>query len=147
MTKYFLNGYKHGKLSNHRAHWSLRQCNEVSAFLERVKLPSEIDRPVRGLDELGHWKGVEYQSYLLYISIIVLKKIFSDEKIFHHFLSFYCAIVICSRSDQPPANYAIASSMMNDFLINFKALYGLITSRAICTIFAILWMMFGNSAH
>lgn len=125
MTKRFLTGYKSGNLSNHKAHWSVHQCNEVSAFLERVKLPSEVDRPVRGLSELAHWKGIEYQSYLLYISIVVVNKFFSDPKIFNHFLLYYCAIVICSRNDQPPRNLDIAHSMLIDFLINFKALYGI----------------------
>lgn len=93
--------------------------------MENVKLPSEIDRPVRGLNELAHWKGIEFQSYLLYVSIIVVKNFFDDPKIFNHFLLYYCAIAICMRSDQPPANYEVADSMLKDFLINFKALYGI----------------------
>lgn len=121
-----MHGFKSGNLTNHRAHWSVHQCNEVSAFLEKVKLPSEVDRKLRGLNELPHWKGIEYQSFLLYPSIVVVKKFFTDPKIFNHFLLYYCSIVICSRNDQcSSANYDVAQCMMNDFLINFKALYGI----------------------
>lgn len=80
---------------------------------------------MRGLSEIAHWKATEYKSFLLYISIVVVKKFFTDQKIFHHFLSYYCAVVICSRHDQCQENYDVAEKMLKDFLINFKALYGI----------------------
>lgn len=97
----------------------------MTAFLEGCQLPSEIDRRSRGIDELVHWKGCEYRSFLLYISIVVVKKFFTDAKIFNHFLLYYCAVVICTRYDQCPTNYDVAESMLLDFLVNFKALYGI----------------------
>lgn len=97
----------------------------MSDFLEKCKLPSEIHRPVRGLNELTHWKGTEYRSFLLYVSIVVVRKFFDDPKIFQHFLLYYCAVVICTRSDQCPDNLNIAESMFQDFLVNFKVLYGI----------------------
>lgn len=125
ITKRMLNGFKHGTLNNHKARWSISQCNEVTTFLEKCKLPSEINRPVRGLDELPHWKATEYRSFLLYLSIVVVKKFFTDRKIFQHYLLYYCAVVICTRRDQCQANYNVAEKMFLDFLINFKALYGI----------------------
>lgn len=125
ITKRLLNGFKYGNLQNHNARWSTHQQTEVSAFLESCQLPSEINRRVRGLDDLSHWKGCEYRSFLLYISIVVVKKFFSDPKIFKHFLLYYCAVVICTRNDQSLMNYDVAEKMLIDFLINFKALYGI----------------------
>lgn len=120
-----VNGFKTGKLNNHNAHWSVGQCNEVSDFIEKCKLPSEILRPARGLGDLAHWKGIEYQTFLLYISIVVVKKYFNDPKIFAHFLLYYCSVVICLRHDQCQSNYDVAEAMFNDFLTNFKTLYGI----------------------
>lgn len=125
ITKRMLNGFKYGSLNNHKARWSISQSTEVTAFLEKCKLPSEIHRQVRGLDELTHWKAMEYRSFLLYLSIIVLKKFFTDNKIFHHFLLYYCAVVVCTRNDQCSSNYDVAERMLMDFLVNWKALYGI----------------------
>ncbi|XP_055841957.1 uncharacterized protein LOC129909036 isoform X1 [Episyrphus balteatus] len=125
ITKRFLNGWKSGNLNNHKARWSIHQANEVSAFLERCKLPKEFDRPVRGLSDLAHWKGTEYRTFMLYLSIVVVKKFFVDPKISQHFLLFYCAVVICMRHDQCEESYKVAELMFKDFLINFKALYGI----------------------
>lgn len=80
---------------------------------------------MRGLNELAHWKGTEFRSFLLYTSIVVVKLFFDDPKIFQHFLSYYCAVVICTRNDQCDANYNVAHSMFKDFLTNFKTLYGI----------------------
>lgn len=120
-----ITGWKTGNLNNNRARWSVNQCNEVSAFLENCKLPSEIHRKMRGLNELAFWKGTEYRSFLLYPGIVLVKKFFDDPKIWQHFLLFYCAVVICTRNDQPSEHLNIAESMFKDFLINFKTLYGI----------------------
>lgn len=88
-------------------------------------MPSEITRPVRSLDELKFWIGKEYRTFALYIGIVVVKKFFDDRKIYEHFLLYFCAMVICMRSDQCNENYEIAKSMLQDFLQNFKILYGI----------------------
>lgn len=124
ITKRFLNGWKCGTLNNHNAKWSARQIQNVSNFLQQCKLPREIRRPARSLEHLARWKGTEFRTFLLYLSPIVLKQFFESEEITDHFLNFYCAIQICSRHDQPPENYAVARSLINDFLEGIKILYG-----------------------
>lgn len=114
-----------GTLNNYNAKWSSFQWTEVSAFMEKCKIPKEIHRRVRGLQDLRHWKGTEYRTFLLYVGIVVVRKFFTDRKIFDHFLLYFCSIVICMRSDQHAENYDIAESMLKDFLINFKSLYGI----------------------
>lgn len=75
--------------------------------------------------ELSHWKGSEYRTFLLYISIVVVNRFFTEKVVFDHFLHFYCAIVIYSRPDQCEENYSIAKSLLRDFLAGIKTLYGL----------------------
>uniref|UniRef100_A0A182PX28 Uncharacterized protein n=1 Tax=Anopheles epiroticus TaxID=199890 RepID=A0A182PX28_9DIPT len=45
----------------------------MSNFLRMLKLPSEISRKMRGLNLLQIWKASEFQSFLLYASVEVLK--------------------------------------------------------------------------
>lgn len=126
ITKRFLQGWKSGSLNNYKAKWTANEVKLVSAYLVRTKLPREIKRPLRGLEEMAHWKGTEYRSFLLYVSIVVVREFFRPEhKIYEHFLNFYCAIVICSRHDQSHGNYEIARKMLLDFLKGVKILYGL----------------------
>lgn len=124
ITKKLLQLWKNG--NNFKAKWSAGEVKQVSDFLIRTKLPREIKRPLRGLNEMAFWKGTEYRSFLLYASIVVVKEFFRPEdKIYEHFLNLYCAIVICTRHDQRAANYDVARRMLLDFLNGVKILYGL----------------------
>lgn len=85
-TRRFLTGLKNGSLSTFAAKWSVNEANEVSRFLKKCTMPSEIHRPVRGLEDLAHWKGTEYRTFLLYVILVALKKYIKSKKIFEHFL-------------------------------------------------------------
>lgn len=124
VMKRFICGWKIGNLNNKNAKWAAADINDISDFLNQLKLPQEFNRQLRGLDELPYWKGTEYRSFLFYVTPIVVREYFQSEEIYDHFMNFYCAIVICSRHDQPHRNYNIARHMLNDFLKCIKMLYG-----------------------
>lgn len=124
VMKRFICGWKIGNLNNKNAKWSAAVINDISEFLNQLKLPQEFNRQLRGRDELPYWKGTEYRSFLFYATPVVIKEYFQSEEIYDHFMNFYCAIVICSRHDQPHRNYNIARQMLNDFLKGIKLLYG-----------------------
>lgn len=124
IMKRLLNGWKAGTLNNYNARWSAKQIENISCFLKTCKLPREFKRPVRGLDHLPRWKGSELRTFLLYISVVVLKKFFESDEILDHFLNFFCAIQICMRYDQNPENYEVARCLIMDFLNGVKTLYG-----------------------
>lgn len=124
-TKRFLNGCKHGSLSNYGIKWSMREQNEVSEFLKNCRMPYEIQRTVRGLEELAHWKGTEYRTFLLYISLVVFKKFIGSQKLNDHFLLYFCAIHICSRNDQTQNNLKVARAMLLDYLDGCKKFNGI----------------------
>lgn len=124
ITKRLLNGWKSGTLNNHNAKWSGKQLDDISKFLKTCKLPREFQRPVRGLEHLPRWKGTELRTFLLYLSVIVLKKFFSSEDVIDHFLNFYCAINICIRPNQNMQNLEVARNLITDFLKGVKVLYG-----------------------
>lgn len=124
IMKRLLNGWKTGTLNNFSAKWSAKQTEGISSYLKTCKLPREFNRPVRSLDHLARWKGTEFRTFLLYLSIIVLKKSFESSEIVDHFLNFFCAIQICIRRDQDQSNYKVARCLITDFLNGVKILYG-----------------------
>lgn len=124
VTKRLLHGWKTGNLNNFDANWSSDDIRIVSEYLVKTKMPNEIVRQPRGLDEIAFWKGAEYRTFLLYCSLAIVNDLFPSKGISEHFLNFYCAIVICSRHDQPRQNYSIAREMLADFLNGVKKLYG-----------------------
>lgn len=88
-------------------------------------MPSEIQRAVRGLEDLPHWKGTEYRTFLLYVSLVIFNKFVKKRYLFDHFLLYFCSIHICSRTDQCDGNYEIARAMLKEYLEKFKQYYGI----------------------
>lgn len=130
VTKRFLQGFITGNLNNYNAKLSSSEISKISDFLALTALPLEVNRQLRGLDEIKFWKATEFRSYLLYVSPVIMEAFF-NQQIYEHYMNFYCAIVICSRHDQPTQNYGIARCMLADFLQGIKLLYslGLFTSN------------------
>lgn len=125
VTKRLLHGFKFGSLSNYDAKWSIEQRSQVSKYLVECQMPSEIHRQVRGLEDLPHWKGTEYRTFLLYISLVIFNKFVEKKQLFEHFLLYFCSIHICSRSDQCEKNYDVAKAMLKEYLEKFKSIYGI----------------------
>lgn len=125
ITKRFLKGWMEGSMKNMDTKWSAREIEIISGFLIKCKMPKEIKRKIRSLKELSFWKGTEFRTFLLYVSIVVVNRFFDKKEIFEHFLHFYCAIMICARHDQCQENYIIARSLIGDFQKGVKILYGL----------------------
>lgn len=123
VTKKFLQGWKIGNLNNFDAKWSAQDINNINSYLKSCKVPQEIHRSVRGLEELAFWKGTEYRTFLFYLSLIIVERFFDCKTIFDHFLHYYCAITICSRKDQTK-NLNVARNLLNDFLEGVKKIYG-----------------------
>lgn len=124
-TKRFLYGLKNGTLWKFSAKWSTSECNDISTFLKKCIMPSEINRPVRGLEDLAHWKGTEFRTFLLYVSLVVFKQFLNSDRIYNHFLLYFCAIHICHRSDQTNRNYDVANAMLMQYLDECKKNFGI----------------------
>lgn len=103
--------------------WNKSESDIITKTLRSQKLPIEIHRAVRGLDDLCHWKGTEFRNFLYYISIVILKDHLSNEY-YSHFLCFFCAITICSFAGyQRFLN--VAEGLLKNFVENFISLYGI----------------------
>lgn len=72
---------------------------------------------------MPRWKGTEYRSFLLYISIVVLKK-HLKKYYYEHFLLFYCAVVILNSEYFVKYLIDTADEMIKSFLNIFKSKFG-----------------------
>ena len=122
ITKKLLLGWRDGKFGTLNTKWPAITVTNLSQKLLQLKMPREIHRALRGLDCIGHWKGLEFRTFLHYVSIVVLKPFLSSD-VYEHFLSFFCAITICS-SEGHSHLLDLANMLLAHFLNHFKDFYG-----------------------
>lgn len=106
----------------YNAKWSVREKSEISKYLKSVKKPKEINRVIRGLDEMAHWKATEFRTFLLYCGIVILKK-YLPPNFYNHFLCYFCAITIFSSEFHLKDLFDAADQSMKQFLNHFKTCY------------------------
>lgn len=122
IMKKLLIGWRDGKFGTMNTKWPASTVTNLSKKLLQLRMPREIHRAIRGLDCIGHWKGLEFRTFLHYVSIVVLKPILSPD-VYEHFLSFFCAITICS-SEAHSNLVDLANMLLMHFLDHFKDFYG-----------------------
>lgn len=122
VMKRLLVGWRDGNFEKLLTKWRASDKQKVSDFLRVCKLPFEIHRSARGLDELLHWKAVEFRSFFYYLSIIILPEVMSKEP-YEHFLLLFCAITICS-SQKYSSLLDLSEQLLLHFVENFKTFYG-----------------------
>lgn len=122
-TRKFLLGWMSGKMGNSDARWSYQTQKEITSYLHSCKSPSEIRRRIRGIDEIKRWKGTEFRTFLLYVSIVVLKK-HLPQYIYQHFLLYFCGITILLSDYHLKDMIDIADNLLKTFLEHFKKIYG-----------------------
>lgn len=84
--------------------------------------PAEIQRNIRGVNELTFWKGTEYRVFLLYVGIVVLKDIL-PLNVYEHFKLLTCAITILSCESYMQF-ITIADGLIKEFLEGCIDIYG-----------------------
>lgn len=128
LMRKFLYGWKglKDKSFGLRTKWSNRDAIEISSYLESCNeyKPTEIHRKIRPLSELPRWKGTELRTFMLYMSLTVLKK-FLPDKHYKHYLLFYCSVVILGSEFHCAKMIDLADEMIKSFLTLFKSLYGI----------------------
>lgn len=123
-TKQLILGWIYGVLGNEDAKLSPYEKQQLSLYMKSIKKPFEINRPIRGIDELKHWKGTEYRTFLLYISVVALKGVFEHQYIYNHFLLYFCGVTICSSDYHLKKLSGVAEEAIKHFLEQFKIVYG-----------------------
>lgn len=117
-----LNGWRTGSMTK-RAKWSTTEKVEISEFLVKIRFPKEIHRRMRSLEFVSLWKGLEYRNFLNYVGVTLLKD-YLPEKYYHHFLTLFCAVRICS-AEKYKTLLPVAKDLFIDFINDYKNLYGM----------------------
>lgn len=110
-----------------RKKWSRDTIDRINnGILEwNQQLPRDINRKLRTLQYLSHWKATEFRSLLLYMGIVALKD-FLNENEYTHFLCLSLGIRLYScRTYVGKSNFKqIARKLLSDYCENFVKLYG-----------------------
>lgn len=121
LIKRYLAGWKDGtKAFNIK--WNNATSTKISQKLLQIKLPAEIHRPVRTLDNLAHWKGSELASFLNYIGIVVLKEELPADD-YYNFMVLFCIVTIYSTNHYRHL-FGLARSLTRHFVENYDELHG-----------------------
>lgn len=88
----------------------------------REEMPVDFHRKVRPLKCLRKWKGVEFRAMLLYVGLVVLKKVL-DQDMYDHFVCLVCAVRICS-CNRYKMYQGLAQKMFTVYIQNYITLYG-----------------------
>lgn len=122
VTKKLLHMWMSGDLA---ARLQSSDINAISEKLLSISLsqPCEFQRRIRGLKDIGNFKGTEFRTFVLYSGPYVLKDVLCKEK-YEHFLLFHVAILICSDEILCKTYTDIAQQCLVSFIENFAEIYG-----------------------
>lgn len=121
VMKRLIHGWRTGNLG-YDTKWSWQQQLQISEFLLKIKMPSEIHRDARTMKLFSSWKGLEFRNFLNYYGIVVLHN-FLPKKNYEHFLQLFCATTICS-ANKYRCHLNVAKMLYNQFITDYKKLYG-----------------------
>lgn len=107
---------------------SLLCSNDVKAINQHLiqinkTQPSEFQRRVRSLCDLGHFKGSEFRTFILYVGPVVLQHVLPPEK-YKHFMLLHVAILILCDMTLCTRYNDIAKKLLTAFVEEFGEIYG-----------------------
>lgn len=112
---------------NFRCKFSSADVNKVSEWLKESNKfsPREFTRETRSLNEMSHWKAIEFRDILLYFGLVVLKGVLQPE-MYEHFIYLFCAIriVSCELVSNDKIRL-IARKLLSDYVEMYIDIYGL----------------------
>lgn len=72
---------------------------DLDNLLTRLKVPNQLGRLSRGITERRYWKCREWENWILYYSLPLLKKFFKNTKMLKHWSLFVTALHICLQTN------------------------------------------------
>lgn len=119
-----------GKIKGYTRKWHKVTTESVSRYLLEAnnRMPTDIHRSVRGLEDLCNWKGVDFRTFLMYVGMTALRPTIKnasqdrhDE--YEHFLLLCCACTVVSCNvykDYIP----LATNMFRVYVQEYIRIYG-----------------------
>lgn len=105
--------------------WEKKDISAVNSLLTNCKnnMPTDIHRSIRNLDCIRFWKGTEFRTFLMYLGIVILKKVLRKEE-YEHFRKLFCAVTICSN-DRYLKRLIAAKECFEEYIEEYTGLYGM----------------------
>lgn len=100
-----------------------REIDEVDRRLVKIKPPVEITMTPRSLTERKFWKASEWQAFLLFYSLLVLKGIL-PARFWNHLFLLVFGIYTLLQDTIKSESILIAELALKKFVIVFQRLYG-----------------------
>ena len=109
--------------SNHRMAFYLgSHIKNINKKAKQIKPPSEFTRSIRPLETISYWKASEFRSWLLHLSLPLLKDYLPSEYI-NHLALLVCAMHILLSDCITPSDLSTADRMLNTFYQLIPELY------------------------
>ncbi|XP_034255450.1 uncharacterized protein LOC117653711 isoform X2 [Thrips palmi] len=101
-----------------------KKTNEVNKRLLDLTPPHYLQRTPQTIDKLIHWKATELRSFLVNLSLIVMKDILLPEY-YAHLALFVKGVSLLNSSSVSDENLVLSSLLNDQFVADFEELYGL----------------------
>jgi len=113
-----------GKKGNNRLKLNDYDIKSISKIMKmfRKYISEEFCRLPRAIEDVDHWKAIEFRQFLLYTDSIALKGKLPKVQ-YKHFLCLYIALRILCSSECIRLN-AYARSLIRYFIEKYKTIYG-----------------------
>uniref|UniRef100_A0ABD2W9C4 Transposase domain-containing protein n=1 Tax=Trichogramma kaykai TaxID=54128 RepID=A0ABD2W9C4_9HYME len=95
----------------------------IDSRMEKIAVPKHLKRFSRGISERHLWKAREWENFVLYYSIPVLKTILKDDK-YYHWLLFVEGLYIILQDKIDIGELNKAHRLFNSFLADMTRNYG-----------------------
>ena len=98
---------------------------KVIELLTKIKPSINITRVPRSLDDFAFWKASEFQNFLLFWGIPILKNCFKSNLYFIHFCLLVRAIYLLSQESITETDLVLAEMCLFEFVKRSEELYSL----------------------
>lgn len=87
---------------------------KLNSFLDSIKLPVEARRSARKLTEVGQWKGREFENFILYTSIPLLRTTLRPRYL-QHWMKFVQAMHFLLQEEATESEFKKAEDLLLEF--------------------------------
>lgn len=95
---------------------------KLDGFMDSIRLPKEARRSTRKITEMSHWKGREFENFILYTSIPLLRSTLRPRYL-QHWMLFVQAMHFILQEEVYESYFQKAEKLMQDFAVGMEDLY------------------------
>ncbi|KAK3920652.1 Ankyrin repeat domain-containing protein 17 [Frankliniella fusca] len=103
--------------------WILKDYQDIiNSYLESIRVPDFVTRIPRSTEKFHQWKANELRSFVLYYSVIVLRRCMKEEY-FQHWLLLVLSLYLLLQDTVSPIDISRSEIMLQLFCRDFARLY------------------------